>query len=135
MRVPKSSSESTEELSVNWPKFLIVRHWLPMFRAGISLMNVVAQVLSEARERRLTSDDWTNTLSKIDGTLRDTLERAGHDLPAVRLVSFKDIPKPKRKRRTRVNSPNPRTNVPTDHLNIPADYDIFGNDKSTDRHV
>jgi hypothetical protein len=97
----KVSSDSTGRFEVpsGWSQFFLVRNWLPILGASIALTRLVAQVLAESQQRRLTSADWTGVLSRIDYELRAVLRRTGHDLPTVRLVTFQDVPKPRRKRK------------------------------------
>lgn len=98
----KVSSDSTERFEVpsGWSQVFLIRNWIPILGASIALTRLVAQVLSESKQRgRLTSADWTGILSRIDYELREVLRRTGHDLPAVRLVSFKDAVKPPRRKR------------------------------------
>ena len=87
------------EVARGWPQFFLIRNWIPILGASIALTRLVAQVLAESQQRRLTSADWTGVLSRIDYELREVLRRTGHDLPAVRLVTFQDVPKPRRKRK------------------------------------
>jgi hypothetical protein len=87
------------EVARGWPQFFLVRNWIPILGASIALTRLVAQVLAESQQRRLTSADWTGVLSRIDYELREVLRRTGHDLPAVRLVTFQDVTKPRRKRK------------------------------------
>ena len=100
----KVSSDSTERFEVpsGWSQVFLVRNWIPILGASIALTRLVAQVLAESKRGRLTSSDWTGILSRIDYELREVLRRTGHDLPAVRLVTFKDVPKPRRKRKPKV---------------------------------
>ena len=97
----KVSSDSTErfEAPSGWPQVFLVRNWIPILGASIALTRLVAQVLSESKRGRLTAADWTGSLSRIDYELREVLRRTGHDLPAVRLVTFKDAVKPPRRKR------------------------------------
>ena len=100
----KVSSDSTErfEAPSGWSQVFLVRNWIPILGASIALTRLVAQVLSESKRGRLTAADWTGILSRMDHELREVLRRTGHDLPAVRLVTFQDVPKPRRKRKPKV---------------------------------
>jgi hypothetical protein len=100
MSTPNGATEHPgEQLPSGWSQVFPVRNWLPILGASIALTRLVAQVLAESRQRRLTSADWTGVLSRIDETLREVLRRTGSDLPAVRLVTFQDLPKPPRRKR------------------------------------
>ena len=88
-----------EPLPSGWSELVRVRNWIPILVSGTALIQLLSQVLAVSRKRRLSSDDWTGILSRLDNTLRDALKHAGYAPPAVRLVTFKDVPKPPRRKR------------------------------------
>ena len=93
------STSNFKPVPSGWSELLRVRNWIPILVSSIALVQLLTQVLAVSRERRLAPGDWTGILSRLDDTLRDTLKRAGYSPPAVRLVTFKDVPKPRRKRK------------------------------------
>ena len=87
------------QVARGWSEFVRVGNWLPILSVSIAMTRLVSQVLAESRRGRLTAADWTGILSRMDHELREVLRRTGHDLPAVRLVTFKDAVKPPRRKR------------------------------------
>jgi hypothetical protein len=87
------------QVARGWSEFIRVGNWLPILSVSIAMTRLVSQVLAESRRGRLTAADWTGILSRMDHELREVLRRTGHDLPAVRLVTFQDVKPPRRKRK------------------------------------
>ena len=106
MSTPNGAMEHPgEQLPSGWPQVFLIRNWIPILGGTISLARLMTQVMAESKRGRLTAADWTGILSRIDHELREVVRRTGHDLPAVRLVTFKDVPKPRRKRKPKVVAP------------------------------